>query len=711
MFEGYLEFSNIPLINAEQTEAFVAHQAPGMPFRPRIRTDRIHIAVEDEPYQSPADDDVEWFNPAEPATADFYGLYPMEITGDSDSKLTASVTESTSDGGSAGTPREGSRTIRVHGLLVAANRLAAETGLSWLRNVLKTETCGMDDSCGAGDLRYFVAEPEVCKELYSEVENPPQTQTFGALRAPETVSIRWAATEVPPAAPVRARWSGSYGEAVTFVYGAKARGTKRVLEQSEWITPRRVNYALNPTFHSSTVGWTAGGGSHLTWSPTGGVRDDGYAQVTIGSLYGEGLYGDGLYGAGSATTPGLMLGVKSTNFTVPAGPVTASVALRAGTRTEPIRVELVDAITGKQIVATETLPGADWARASVTGTAGTGQVSLVVSSTESFDLDEVLIEIGALALPYFDGDSVFPDSVAAWRGARDASASTLHWDGILETNRNDYRPFFTVLQGTVSNLSVQWWTRDPVPIEEQLLPYERIFHNVQCIQGVQVISRAAPVSGGYFIEVDFLLVAGNPYPFSVPRPVPTVVLASGPYVDPEADPTDTGTNWLFDPSCLLPTPPPLPPGISMDCVETVTKWQRSYVPIPAEDISLWASTVPTIGINTHTDAITQLRVRVHPNPFGYPPEQVDPAAFCSEFIVSYLPPLTRLAVNGMTSRAVASKGGKTTVSADHLLFGSGGGPMTWPELTCGVPYVLTIDVPQGGDVNAFDVDLTMARKG
>lgn len=72
---------------------------------------------------------------------------------------------------------------------------------------------------------------------------------------------------------------------------------------------------------------------------------------------------------------------------------------------------------------------------------------------------------------------------------------------------------------------------------------------------------------------------------------------------------------------------------------------------------------------------------------------VDPCDWCSEFILSYIPAHTTLSVDAVYERAFASVAGGPEQPADTLLFGSDGGPMSWPALTCNIPYLLAIDVP------------------
>lgn len=88
---------------------------------------------------------------------------------------------------------------------------------------------------------------------------------------------------------------------------------------------------------------------------------------------------------------------------------------------------------------------------------------------------------------------------------------------------------------------------------------------------------------------------------------------------------------------------------------------------------------------------------------------VDPYSWCSEFVLSYLPPKTELIVDAILERAFASVDGGPQQAADTLLYASDGGPMTWPALSCGVSYLLALDVPEPL-LDDVTVSIELARK-
>lgn len=167
---------------------------------------------------------------------------------------------------------------------------------------------------------------------------------------------------------------------------------------------------------------------------------------------------------------------------------------------------------------------------------------------------------------------------------------------------------------------------------------------------------------------------------------------------------------LVDPALPpVPNAPRVPPVSDVTLIERYD-WLRYYIVIPASEVALWADTVVTATITSLFAALRQVRVRFHPNPFGYNPAAVDPLGYCGEFILSYIPQNTQLVVNGMTERASAIVAGNEPLPADHLLYGTGGTPMVWPELSCALDYVMTIDVPANVNLGSLIFDLTVNRK-
>lgn len=180
-------------------------------------------------------------------------------------------------------------------------------------------------------------------------------------------------------------------------------------------------------------------------------------------------------------------------------------------------------------------------------------------------------------------------------------------------------------------------------------------------------------------------------------------------------PTRVRRDKLSAPSFVDPLLPKLPSPPVAPTIPNVAyvpqhSWRRYYVPIPASEVATWADTVPTVLINTLAKAERNIRVRFFPNPFGYDYTDLDPLSYCGEFIVSYMPVYGRLEVNGMVQKAFASYNGRQYDPADFILYGTDGGPMIWPTMSCEIPYMMTIDVDTDATLSEFQFGLNLNRR-
>jgi hypothetical protein len=186
---------------------------------------------------------------------------------------------------------------------------------------------------------------------------------------------------------------------------------------------------------------------------------------------------------------------------------------------------------------------------------------------------------------------------------------------------------------------------------------------------------------------------------------------------PEASPSErtplvvSESDPLADPDCPPMPLPPRPPIVLDDCIQEVGQWRRYWAIIPDSEIAYWIATIPTLTIRTQagTDgAVRQVRIRYYPNPENLPPADFDASDWEAEQIVSYIPPSTVLTVNGVSERVFASVNGGDPLAADHLLYGTGGTPATWPVMACGTGYLISFDVPLDTIVGnpAIEVALT-----
>lgn len=176
----------------------------------------------------------------------------------------------------------------------------------------------------------------------------------------------------------------------------------------------------------------------------------------------------------------------------------------------------------------------------------------------------------------------------------------------------------------------------------------------------------------------------------------------------ELDPVETDP--LADPDCPPAPRPPSLPTIPADCIEEVGTWRRYMLQIPSSEVRLWSSTLPTLVLTTGGAAERQVRIRYYPNPDGLAPEMVTEDGWDAELILTYIPPNTEIVMDGVTQLVTASVAGAAPVNANRLLYGTGGVPATWPELRCGIGYVVTLDVPLEAPAGNLDARLIVTQR-
>lgn len=173
--------------------------------------------------------------------------------------------------------------------------------------------------------------------------------------------------------------------------------------------------------------------------------------------------------------------------------------------------------------------------------------------------------------------------------------------------------------------------------------------------------------------------------------------------DEEADP-------LADPDCPPPPAPPRPPAIDDECIEEITIWRRYWATIPETEVRHWLAAIPTMRITSGAQATRQVRIRIYENPDGEDPESfTNLQGWMSEQIISYIPPGATFILDGISERAYAEVNGEI-VPADHMLFGTGGVPATWPVLRCGTSYLASFDVPLDAQAGNLGIEVALTQR-
>lgn len=165
-WSGLFTFGGTEVINASRVEAYAAHHNLSW-FKPVYKESDLAWLIGDPEYTTPLQDDAPWTDPGQLNSYDFYGAYPLSVTGFEDSTTSAVVTESVIDGGYIGRTRRGTRAMVFSAVLVGASECAVEYGLRWLRAVLNGGPCfgQVYGTCGGADLCYLSCAPVTTEDI------------------------------------------------------------------------------------------------------------------------------------------------------------------------------------------------------------------------------------------------------------------------------------------------------------------------------------------------------------------------------------------------------------------------------------------------------------------------------------------------------------------------------------------------------------------
>ena len=158
-WNGYFTYAGQEFINAQRTQAYAEHA--GADWLKGCYGGADLGLMLGENYRSAMLDPAPWTDPNAPESYEFYGVYPLDVTGLEDSTRIGVVVESTGDGGTVGRVRNATRTVVFNVVLVGATDCAVEYGMRWLRRLLLGAACGtqVNEACAGGDMCYLSCEP------------------------------------------------------------------------------------------------------------------------------------------------------------------------------------------------------------------------------------------------------------------------------------------------------------------------------------------------------------------------------------------------------------------------------------------------------------------------------------------------------------------------------------------------------------------------
>ena len=143
MYRGLLTLGGKEIANSSRCASYLQNG-----LRP-ISMDVVHDdswphtarSLGQQDYRLPHLDLAPWYDPTEPDSKDFAGIWPMSITGLDSAEFTRETIEGLNDGGTFGLPRYGTRPIIVEALLIGRTSQAVDYGLRWLSTALRGYRC------------------------------------------------------------------------------------------------------------------------------------------------------------------------------------------------------------------------------------------------------------------------------------------------------------------------------------------------------------------------------------------------------------------------------------------------------------------------------------------------------------------------------------------------------------------------------------------
>lgn len=165
-FRGWMLLNGEELANSSR---LISHMVPTTPVRDDEITPMMECACEikipyDDSWTGLQDavgdtayviENAPWYTPARPESAEFAGIWIMDVGGMDSVPVQREVQESICVGGVASRHRDTTRGITFSALVVACTNAGARYGLDWLNCVLRQSRTN-----GGVDLQYYRAHPE-----------------------------------------------------------------------------------------------------------------------------------------------------------------------------------------------------------------------------------------------------------------------------------------------------------------------------------------------------------------------------------------------------------------------------------------------------------------------------------------------------------------------------------------------------------------------
>jgi hypothetical protein len=229
-------------------------------------------------------------------------------------------------------------------------------------------------------------------------------------------------------------------------------------------------------------------------------------------------------------------------------------------------------------------------------------------------------------------------------------------------------------------------------------------------------SEIRNIPGGWLAQVEFTLVAGNPWIYQEPILVANAANAPPATVIPNYDPNvgadcEEAIDCLRDEDCPPPPAPILAPVPVDACFPTGTfTAARVVMNLPSGAVPIWAEKVPVIVVKAGTQRRNRLIFRFYGNPTERDcATMLDPCSACAELQIAFVPQGSTLVIDGRTETAtVDCPGGPGLATAEPVLYGPAGAPFVWPVFNCSDGLCLEVIGEFDADVSGLEIEVFMA---
>lgn len=245
-----------------------------------------------------------------------------------------------------------------------------------------------------------------------------------------------------------------------------------------------------------------------------------------------------------------------------------------------------------------------------------------------------------------------------------------------------------------------------------LTTYQRFMRKFKVTNGPKVSAKHDKMTGGGSAwNVIMTAVAGTPWEHGSP----TVVLH---LEEDTVDPYTTGAGpgiydldpvvhvdepcpqqvWapIYNPSCSPVTAPPTVPIVASECFVLPANWSRRSMQIPKKHIPLWADAVPVLTVKAPEAAedFSIMRLQFYADLSDTGVVADNQCALVADYVIDYIPAGSTLVFDAVAEAIYVTDPDYPGVQrrADSLVANSDGLPFSWPQLSCGYGYILTVDL-------------------